>query len=74
MKLTNAWIEEIEINGKGYAVMVLERDKEYEVYLERAGYAMRYMFGLEKQTNTLQETMETAIANAPDYVYMFDEE
>ena len=28
MKLTNAWIEEIEINGKGYAVMVLERDKE----------------------------------------------
>lgn len=74
MKSLNAWTEEIKIEREKYSITIIEKPNEYDVYLEHPEYPMRYMFGIQKDSYTPQEVMELAIANAPDYTYMFDEE
>lgn len=82
MKKLNAWEERATIDGKEYTITIIERDTDFESYISTEHYPMMYMYGMPKdQTQakdpmvlTLSDAIEIAIANAPDYLDIFDEE
>ena len=82
MKKINAWEETTTINGKEYTITIIEHGTDFDAYISAEHYPMTYMFGLPMdQTQakkpmvlTLSDAMEIAIANAPDYLDIFDEE
>lgn len=82
MKQLNAFEEKTIIDGKEYTITIIEHGTDFEAYISAEHYPMLYMFGLpmdqtqakESMVLTLSDAMEIAIANAPDYLDMFDEE
>lgn len=82
MKQLNAWEEKTIINGQEYTITIIEHGTEFDAYISADHYPMMYMFGLpmdqtqakDPMVLTLSDAMQIAIANAPDYLDIFDEE
>lgn len=74
MKQINAWEEVIHMANEDYTVIMTERNGTYELFLEKPHYAMQFMFGLPTEQQSKEEAFDLGIANAPDYVDMFDED
>ena len=75
MKRINAWEEKTIIEDSFFTITLIEIESEtYDAYIDDGKQPMKYMFGLPVNQQSAEEAMEIAIANAPDYVYMFDEE
>lgn len=54
-------------------VLMIPEEGYYECYLKKPGYSYRHMFGLPEDSQTLQEAMQIALVNAPDYLDLFDD-
>lgn len=82
MKQLNAFEEKTIINGKEYTITIIEHGTVFDSYISAEHYPMAYMFGLpmdqtqakEPMVITLSDAMQIAIANASDYLDIFDEE
>lgn len=75
MKRINAWEETTTIGDKFFTITLIEIESAiYVAYIDNGKEPMKYMFGLPVSQQSAEEAMEIAIANAPDYVYMLDEE
>lgn len=74
MKKINAWEEVIHMANEDYTVIMTERNETYELFIEKPHYAMQFMFGLPAEQQSKEEAFDLGIANAPDYVDMFDED
>ena len=75
MKNINAWEETTIIGDNFYTITLIEIENvTYDAYIDNGQEPMKYMFGLPVAQQSAEEAMEMAIANAPDYVYMFGEE
>lgn len=75
MKKINAWEETTIIEDNFYTIMLIEIESDtYDAYIDNGKEPMKYMFGVPVDQQSAEEAMEMAIANAPDYVYMFEEE
>jgi hypothetical protein len=75
MKRINAWEETTIIEDNFYTITLIEIESAtYDAYIDDGKHPMKYMFGLPVNQQSAEEAMEIATANAPDYVWMFDEE
>ena len=82
MERLNAWKEKTVINGKEYTITSIECGTVFDSYISAEHYPMMFMFGMpmdQTQANepmvlTLSDAMKIAIANAPNYLYMYDED
>lgn len=63
--------------SRGIRIIVIfdgkEDDSAYEIYYRRAGYPMRYAFGIPS-FEPMSRVIEIAEANADDYEDLWDEE
>ena len=67
MKKINAWEQETMVNGSFGAVLVTERENDYEAFLEKEFHAPAYMFRIPKESTSPDEMILMAINQAESY-------
>lgn len=57
-----------------HSVLIVEREGLYECFVGAKQYAFEYMFGLPVDQQSFEDACKIAIANAPDYYDLFEDE
>lgn len=62
----------------GHTILMFRENKYFQCYVKRCDQDgsetdYKFMFGLPTNENTAQEAMDIAVANAPEYDFMFED-